>query len=137
MKYTDKLKDKKYAIAFSEYNLLEKIKHFGKKAGIKVIYLALLLFYTLQKTTTPKFAKSLIIGGLGYFILPADFLPDLIPGIGFTDDLTALISVVVAVALFIDESVKAKAKERLHVWFGDYNEEELVSIDHKIDKKEE
>ena len=135
MKLFDKLKEKKYALAFSEYNLLEKIKKFGKKAGIKVIYLVLLLFYTLQKTTTPKFAKSLIIGGLGYFILPADFLPDLIPGIGFTDDLTALISVVVAVALFIDEGVKAKAKERLHVWFGDYDEEELVSIDNKINKE--
>lgn len=135
MKLIDKLKDKKYALAFSEYNLLEKIMQFGKKAGIKVIYLALLLFYTLQKTTTPKFAKSLIIGGLGYFILPADFLPDLIPGIGFTDDLTALISVVLAVALFIDEDVKAKAKARLHVWFGDYDEDELRSIDQKIDKE--
>ena len=135
MKFMDKLKEKKYMTAFSEVNLIEKIKQFGKKAGIKVIYLVLLLFYTLQKTTTPKFAKSLIIGGLGYFILPADFLPDLIPGIGFTDDLTALISVVVAVALFIDEGVKAKAKERLHVWFGDYDEEELVSIDNKINKE--
>ena len=135
MKLIDKLKEKKYTIAFSEHNMLEKIKKFGKKAGIKVIYLVLLLFYTLQKTTTPKFAKSLIIGGLGYFILPADFLPDLIPGIGFTDDLTALISVVVAVAMFIDEGVKAKAKERLHVWFGDYDEEELVSIDNKINKE--
>ena len=135
MKFMDKLKEKKYITAFSEVNLIEKIKQFGKEAGIKVIYLVLLLFYTLQKTTTPKFAKSLIIGGLGYFILPADFLPDLIPGIGFTDDLTALISVVVAVALFIDEGVKAKAKERLHVWFGDYDEEELVSIDNKINKE--
>lgn len=135
MKFMDKLKEKKYITAFSEVNLIEKIKQFGKKAGIKVIYLVLLLFYTLQKKTTPNFAKSLIIGGLGYFILPADFLPDLIPGIGFTDDLTALISVVVAVALFIDEGVKAKAKDRLHVWFGDYDEEELASIDHKIDKE--
>ncbi len=135
MKLIDKLKEKKYTIAFSEHNMLEKIKKFGKKAGIKVIYLVLLLFYTLQKTTTPKFAKSLIIGGLGYFILPADFLPDLIPGIGFTDDLTALISVVLAVALFIDEGVKAKAKERLHVWFGDYDEEALDGIDNKIDKE--
>ena len=135
MKFMDKLKEKKYITAFSEVNLIEKIKQFGKKAGIKVIYLVLLLFYTLQKTTTPKFAKSLIIGGLGDFILPADFLPDLIPGIGFTDDLTALISVVVAVAMFIDEGVKAKAKERLHVWFGDYDEEELVSIDNKISKE--
>ena len=135
MKFMDKLKEKKYITAFSEVNLIEKIKQFGKKAGIKVIYLVLLLFYTLQKTTTPKFAKSLIIGGLGYFILPADFLPDLIPGIGFTDDLTALISVVVAVALFIDEGVKAKAKERLHVWFGDYDEEDLVSNDNNINKQ--
>jgi len=118
MKFMDKLKEKKYMAAFSEVNLIEKIKQFGKKAGIKVIYLVLLLFYTLQKTTTPKFAKSLIVGGLGYFILPADFLPDLIPGIGFTDDLTALISVVVAVALFIDEGVKAKAQIRNSTMIG-------------------
>lgn len=121
--------------AFSEYKLLEKIKHFAKKAGIKVTYMVLLLFYTLQKTTTPKFAKSLIIGGLGYFIFPADMLPDLIPGIGFTDDLTALIAVVVAVAMFIDEDVKAKAKERLHAWFGDYDASALIDIDQKIDKE--
>lgn len=135
MKFIDKLKEKKYSTAFSEYNLLEKIKKFGKKAGIQVIYLVLLLLYTLQKSTTPKFAKTLIIGGLGYFILPADFLPDLIPAIGFSDDLTALISVVVAVALFIDEDVKVKAKARLHVWFKDYDESELSGIDKKINKE--
>jgi len=135
MKIIEKLKEKKYSTAFSEYKLLEKIKHFAKHAGIKVIYLVLLLLYTLQKTTTPKFAKTLIIGGLGYFILPTDMLPDLIPGIGFTDDLTALISVVVAVALFIDEDVKAKAKERLHAWFGDYDASVLLGIDQKIEKE--
>ena len=42
MKFMDKLKEKKYMTAFSEVNLIEKIKQFGKKAGIKVIYLVLL-----------------------------------------------------------------------------------------------
>jgi len=126
------LKEEKYTKAYSESKLLEKVLKFAKSAGIKVIYLVLLLFYTLQQTTTPKLAKSIIVGGLGYFILPTDLVPDIIPMIGFTDDMTALISVLLAVALFINEDTKVKAKEKLHVWFGKYDEAELEVIDNKI-----
>jgi len=126
------LKEEKYSKAYTESKLLEKILIFAKSAGIKVIYLVLLLFYTLQQATTPKLAKSIIVGGLGYFILPADLVPDIIPMVGFTDDMTALISVLLAVALFINEDTKIKAKEKLHVWFGKYDETELEVIDNKI-----
>ncbi|PEO50494.1 hypothetical protein CN563_02685 [Bacillus sp. AFS026049] len=51
------------------------MKKFGKKAGVKVVYVALLLFYTLQKPTTPVWAKTVIVGALGYFILPIDLIP--------------------------------------------------------------
>lgn len=126
------LKEEKYTKAYTESKLLEKIMKFAKSAGIKVIYLVLLLFYTLQQASTPKLAKSIIIGGLGYFILPADLVPDIIPMIGFTDDMTALVSVLLAVALFINEDTKVKAKEKLQVWFGSYDETELEIIDDKI-----
>jgi uncharacterized membrane protein YkvA (DUF1232 family) len=134
MEIKKELKKHKYTEAFSESELFDKIIKFAKAAGIKVIYLALLLFYTLQRPTTPKWAKSAIVGALGYFILPLDFISDFIPFIGFTDDLTALAAVLVTVALYVDDEIKSKAKAKLHVWFGSYDEVKLISIDQKIDK---
>ena len=132
MDVNEERKDPKYAEAYSENKLFEKILKFAKDAGIKVIYLALLLFFTLQQSTTPMVAKSVIIGALGYFIFPLDFIPDFIPIAGFSDDMTALVSALVAVALYIDEDTKSKAKAKLHVWFGAYDEANLDTIDNKI-----
>lgn len=132
MDVKEELKDPKYTEAYSETKLFDKIIKFAKAAGIKVIYLALLLFFTLQSSTTPMVAKSVIVGALGYFIFPLDFIPDFIPIAGFSDDLTALVSAVAAVALYVDEDTKQKAKAKLRVWFGDYDESELDNIDNKI-----
>lgn len=132
MDVNEELKDQKYTEAYSETKLFEKIIKFAKAAGIKIIYLAMLLFFTLQKPTTPIWAKSMIIGALGYFIFPVDFIPDFIPIVGYSDDMTALVSALVAVALYIDEETKQKAKAQLHVWFGEYDESELNSLDNKI-----
>ena len=132
MDVNEELKDQKYTEAYSETKLFEKIIKFAKAAGIKIIYLAMLLFFTLQKATTPIWAKSMIIGALGYFIFPVDFIPDFIPIVGYSDDMTALVSALVAVALYIDEETKQKAKAQLHVWFGEYDESELSSVDNKI-----
>lgn len=130
------LKERKYTEAYSEPKLFDKIKKFAKKAGIKVIYLALLLFYTLQQPETPRKAKSVIIGALGYFIFPMDLIPDFIPIAGFTDDLTALAGALVMVAMHVNEDTKRKAKERLRIWFGDYDQSELDTIDEKMNKDE-
>ncbi len=134
MKFIEELKSKKYIKAYSESKFVEKVMKFAKNAGIKVIYVALLLFYTLQKTSTPAWAKSTIIGALGYFILPMDIIPDILPIAGFSDDITALLAVIVAVALYVDEDIKAKAKAKLHIWFESYDEVELKEIDDKIQK---
>ncbi len=134
MDINEELKDPKYREAYSETKLFNKILKFAKTAGTKVIYLALLLFYTLQQASTPKWAKSVIIGALGYFILPLDFIPDFIPIAGFSDDITALLSVIVAVAMYVNEDTKAKARAKMRVWFGSYDETKLDEIDHKIEE---
>lgn len=130
------LKERKYTEAYSEPKLFDKIKKFAKKAGIKVIYLALLLFYTLQQPETPRKAKSVIIGALGYFIFPMDLIPDFIPIAGFSDDLTALAGALVMVAMHVNEDTKRKAKDRLRIWFGDYDQSELDTIDEKMNENE-
>lgn len=132
MIFITELKNKKYAHAFSELKLCEKLTKFAKVAGIKIVYSALLLLYTLQEQTTPKLAKSIIIGALGYFILPTDFIPDFLPIVGFSDDLTALMAALVAVSLYVTQEIKFKAKDRLHVWFGEYDHEILADLEKEL-----
>jgi uncharacterized membrane protein YkvA (DUF1232 family) len=104
---------------FSEEKFWSKLKKFGVKAGHSVVYTALLLYFVLQKPDVPKKAKMVIIGALGYFILPTDLIPDFAVGVGFTDDLGALGVALLQVAMYIDDDVKAKAKSKLTDWFGD------------------
>lgn len=119
---------------YSEESFWKKVKKYGKRAGVSVVYAALLLFYTLRKPTTPKWAKTIIISALGYFILPIDLIPDLIPG-GYTDDLSGLIGALVTVAIFIDEDSKTQAREKIKVWFGPDALKETKFVDEKLDKK--
>jgi uncharacterized membrane protein YkvA (DUF1232 family) len=116
---------------FSEQNFWTKLKEFAKKAGSGIVYTALLLYYTLQKPNVPKKAKATIIGALGYFILPTDLLPDILP-VGFTDDLGALGLALVQVAIYIDDDVKAMAKEKLAQWFGELAD--TSEVDKRLDK---
>ncbi len=136
MDYQEEIKDEKYSKAYSEDGLFKKIFKFAKKAGIKIIYLALLLYYTLQKPATPNWAKSVIIGALGYFILPIDLIPDFIPLAGFTDDYAALTAALVAIAFYIDADIKEKARKKLHDWFGDYDHTELEEVNTKLEEQE-
>lgn len=94
-----------------------KVSRFAKKAGANVIYAALILYYTFQKPELPKKTKTTILGAITYFILPIDFIPDFLVGLGFTDDLMALGYAISQVIAHIDDSVKAQAKEKLTKWF--------------------
>jgi len=42
----------------------------------------LILFYALQSPYTPAWAKSFVLGALGYFIFPVDAIPDIVTGVG-------------------------------------------------------
>ncbi|WP_071393027.1 YkvA family protein [Bacillus tuaregi] len=105
---------------YSENGLWEKIKKYSKKAGSSAVYAVLLLYYVLQKKEVPKKSKAVILGALGYFILPLDFIPDIAAGIGFTDDIGALVAALWQVSMYIDADVKQQARDRLKSWFGDH-----------------
>ncbi len=118
------LNDKKYADEYNEDKLWGKIKNVAKKAGIKVIYYVLLLFYALQSENVTMAEKALIVAALGYFILPLDFIPDFIPIVGYGDDAAVLYGLIQKLDC-IDERVKAQAKSKLKEWFGNYDESKL------------
>ena len=57
-------------------------------------------------------AKTLIVGALGYLILPTDMVPDFIPALGFTDDLTALMVALRTLNKYLTPDINARAKEQ-------------------------
>lgn len=123
-KVTEKdLQDPKYTEAYSDESFWEKVKKVAKKVGLKGIYYALLLYYTLQKKDLPLKDKAIIIAALGYFIIPVDLIPDITPLIGFTDDTAALLLALKKVSEYIDNTVKEQAKAKIKEWFKISDEE--------------
>lgn len=103
---------------YSEQDLWDKVKMFAKSAGKEVIERVLLLYYAMKKPDCPAWAKATIIGALAYFIMPADLVPDILPMIGYTDDLAVLASAIATVISLIDDDVRLKAAKRLSQIFG-------------------
>ena len=120
----------KYASKFSQKDFVEKISRIAKRAGAKLVYAALLLFYTLQSDKISTKDKAIIVGALGYMISPIDVIPDAIPIAGLTDDLAVLIYVLKKIWVDVDPEVKERAKERLTKWF---DEDEIQEIDTLFD----
>ena len=114
-----------YSGHYEENAFWAKLQKFARKAGIKVSYAALLLYYVLKSPSTSTKDRAKIIGALGYFILPIDLIPDFIPVAGYTDDLAALVWGVYCVIKSITPEVKANAAAKLHEWFGAFDDHEL------------
>ncbi|MDD6896589.1 MAG: YkvA family protein [Prevotellaceae bacterium] len=115
-----------YASKFSPSDFVDKVSRIAKRAGAKLVYAALILYYTLQSENVSKTDKALIVGALGYMISPIDAIPDAIPIVGLTDDLGVLIYVLRKVWVNVEPDIKAKAKEKLYKWF---DEDEIKEID--------
>ena len=98
---------------------LQKYKDIAKRAGAKLVYVALLLYYLLQSDKVSLKDKAIIIGALGYLISPLDIVPDAIPIAGLTDDLTVLLYALNKVWTSIDDDIKKQAQDKLSKWFDD------------------
>lgn len=119
--------------AYSPAKLMDKIKVSAKKAGVKVVYYVLLLYYALTKGNVPLKDRILVIAALGYFISPFDFIPDFLIA-GLLDDMSILAFVASRVSSSIDGEVKKMAKDKLKEWFGDDEIDSLHEDDLNIEK---
>lgn len=90
-------------------------------AGRKTLLAALTLFYCLQDRDTPTWAKGVIVGALGYLVLPMDLIPDIIPGVGYGDDWGALVAALGTVAAYIKDEHKSKAAAQVTRLLGSAN----------------
>ena len=115
----DEKLDPKYAENYSEESFWDKITGVLKKAGAELIYKALQLYYATQNPACPVAVKGTIYAALGYFILPIDLIPDVIPFVGFTDDLLAVGAALTMAHLYIDDNVLQRARDKMRDLFGD------------------
>ncbi len=119
----------KYQKHFSESDFWLKLRTLAKKAGVKLTYYALTLYYTLTDPNTPTKYKAVIAGALGYMILPLDLVPDFLPFAGLADDWAALIAAVTYVASAITPAIKARAREKTEEWFGPLADSQLDGLE--------
>ncbi len=119
-----------YSSKFSKRDFVEKIARIAKGAGAKLVYAALILYYTLQSDKVSATNKAMIIGALGYLISPLDVVPDAIPIAGLADDLGVLVFVLKKVWTDIDPDIQKNARARLSKWF---DEDEIAEINELFD----
>lgn len=106
---------------YSGIGLWKTLTKVALVAGEKSLLTALTLFYCLQDRETPPWAKGVIVGALGYLILPVDMIPDILPGIGYGDDWGALVAALGTVAAYIKDEHKSKASAQVTRLFGSRN----------------
>ena len=77
----------------------------------------------------------ILVGALGYFICPADVIPDAIPAIGFVDDAAALAAVFRILKKVCDNGVGQCHKSETRPDFRNTDEEELARIVESLTRK--
>ena len=64
-----------------------------------------------MNSDAPKWVKVIIAIALAYLVAPTDSIPDLIPVLGFSDDLGLLITVLSKIAIHIKDEYRQQARQ--------------------------
>jgi uncharacterized membrane protein YkvA (DUF1232 family) len=110
----------KYRHHYSEASFWNKIWRFARSAGKEIITLALTLYACFRDADTPSWARTVILGALGYFIFPLDQLPDIAPLVGYADDLGVLMAVLAMVAAHVKPEHRAWAETKAGILFNSF-----------------
>jgi uncharacterized membrane protein YkvA (DUF1232 family) len=70
-------------------------------------------YYCAFDRQTPRHVQAALLGAIAYFILPFDFVPDMLPVLGFTDDAAILATAIRMVAGHIRQEHRDAARAAL------------------------
>ena len=70
-------------------------------------------YYCAMDPTTPMRTRGILLGALAYFVMPLDFIPDVLAMVGFSDDIAVLTAAFAAISGQIKEQHYVKADETL------------------------
>ncbi|MEG0473041.1 MAG: DUF1232 domain-containing protein [Solibacillus sp.] len=96
---------------YSDKKFLGKMKGFSGGLGYKALHAATTLFVALKSPDMPKANKLIMLGALGYFILPLDLVADFLPLAGLTDDTFVILAALAKVYTSITDEMKMEANE--------------------------
>lgn len=113
---SDKFDSDNYQEHYSDESFWQKTKTFAVKIGKEAMEKFFIMYYCMKDPDTPAKHKSIILSALGYFILPLDLIPDILPG-GWMDDLGALALAFSTVTTSIKDEHVEKAQSRLEKFF--------------------
>ena len=82
-------------------------------AGLPFAEELLAAYYCAFDRDTPTHVKAALVGALAYFVLPFDFVPDMLPVLGFADDAAVLATALRMVAGHIKPEHHEAAKRAL------------------------
>jgi uncharacterized membrane protein YkvA (DUF1232 family) len=82
-------------------------------AGLPFAEDLLSAYYCAFDRQTPRHVQAALLGAIAYFILPFDFIPDMLPVLGFTDDAAVLATAIRLVAAHITPEHREAARTAL------------------------
>jgi len=88
-----------------------KFKRFAARLPFAEELLA--AYYCAFDRETPRHVQAALLGAIAYFILPFDFIPDMLPVLGFTDDAAVLATAIRLVASHITPEHREAARAAL------------------------
>lgn len=62
---------------------------------------------------TPTYVRAVLLGAVAYFVLPADAVPDILAGLGFTDDASVIAAAIAAVGRHLTPDHRMRARMHL------------------------
>lgn len=71
------------------------------------------VWYAARDPETPLAAKGIMMGALAYFVLPTDAIPDVLAGIGFTDDAAVITALIATLGTNIKQRHREAAERAL------------------------
>lgn len=104
---------------YNEEAFLHKAMRFAGVIGREALLKAFQLYYVMQKPELPAKVKTIIMGALAYLVLPVDVVPDLLPVVGYTDDVAVLAYALLQALPYMDDEVNAKAEQMVQKIFGE------------------
>ena len=88
-------------------NFLSQIKCFI--GYVPFVRDAVAMYFCAIDSNTPIHVKGRILAALGYFLSPADAIPDVITGLGFTDDASVISKTLATISFYIKKEHWQKA----------------------------
>jgi uncharacterized membrane protein YkvA (DUF1232 family) len=70
-------------------------------------------YYCAFDRNTPNSVRAALLGALAYFVLPLDFMPDVLPIVGFSDDAAVIAGVLRLIWTHIQPAHREAAREAL------------------------